>query len=69
MAPLGVNSDGLSSRDGSSTPPVIFGTRSGVSELSSGRENRSSGWLSSLLSIQEKAAEISKLVITGFSVY
>ena len=70
MALLGMNSDGISSRDCSSTPPVIFfGTRSGVSILSSGRENWSSGWLSSLLSIEENAAEISKLGSTGFSVH
>ena len=46
-----------------------FGMRSVVSALSSGRENRSSGWLSSLLSIEGNAAEISKLGNTGFSVH
>lgn len=72
MALLGMNSDGFSSRDCSSTPPVIFGMRSGVSAVSSGGENRSSGWLSSLLSIdgeEGNAAEISKLGSTGFSVH
>ena len=63
MVLLGMNSDGISS---------IFGMRSGVSALSSGRENWSSGWLSSLLSIdgeEGNAAEISKFGSTGFSVH